>query len=340
MNTPRPALRIGILGAARIAPKAVIDPARVTGHQVVAVAARDPERARRFADAHGIDRVHTRYRDLVDDPDIDVVYNALHNAGHAPWNILALESGKHVLSEKPAASNSAEAAAVVRAVEASGKVFAEGFHYLYHPAVQRMLQLVRDGDLGPLVEVNSSLVTAPPLDGDLRWNFSLAGGSLMDLGCYALHVQRMIALAAADAEPEIVAATARSRPDGVDAAMTVTLRHPQGAVGTAFSDFEAPRYGPNLVVRGEAASVQVPSFVAAGRDDRVVITQGGRARTEHHGSLSTFTYQLLALADAIQLGAPLPIDATDALVQAQAIDRAYELAELPLRPSLAIEDKR
>jgi len=337
LDTPRPPLRIGVLGAARIAPRAVIDPARVTGHRVVAVAARDPERARAFADVHGIERVHQRYADLVDDPEIDVVYNALHNAGHAPWNIMALEAGKHVLSEKPSASNSVEAAEVVRATEASGKVFLEGFHYLYHPAIQRVLELARGGNLGSLVEVTSSLVTAPPPPDDLRWSFELAGGSLMDLGCYSLHVQRMAGLAATGDEPTVVGATARARPDGVDAAMDVALQHADGAQGTASGDFEAAGYAASLVVRGTDASVEVPSFVAPGRDDRVVITEDGRRRTEHHGSLSTFTYQLIAMADAIQLGTPLPIDAADALIQAQAIDRAYELAGLPLRPSRALD---
>src|SRR3989442_1693010 len=95
-------LRFGILGAARIAPMALVKPARgVAGVSVVAVAARDPERARRFAARHGIPRVAPSYEALLADPEVDAIYNPLPNALHARWTIRALEAGKHVLCEKP-----------------------------------------------------------------------------------------------------------------------------------------------------------------------------------------------------------------------------------------------
>ncbi len=91
-------LRIGTLGAARITPAALIKPARrVPEVTVTAVAARDPERARRFADKHRIRRVHASYQALIDDPAIDAIYNPLPNALHAPWTLRAIEAGKHVL---------------------------------------------------------------------------------------------------------------------------------------------------------------------------------------------------------------------------------------------------
>jgi hypothetical protein len=93
-------LRIGILGAARIADEGIVDPARALGHRVVAVAARERSRAEAFARASGVERALDTYVELIEDPEVDVVYNALVNSLHAPWNSSALQAGKQVLSEK------------------------------------------------------------------------------------------------------------------------------------------------------------------------------------------------------------------------------------------------
>jgi len=108
MDNARKPLRIGILGAARIAPSAIIFPAHATGHKLVAVGARDKVRASEFAKQYMIEKVYGSYQEVIDDPDIDVIYNPLPNNAHGPWNIRALAAGKHVLSEKPSASNAAE----------------------------------------------------------------------------------------------------------------------------------------------------------------------------------------------------------------------------------------
>src|SRR4051812_37736438 len=103
-------LRLGILGTARIAPTAVIEPAKQMPEvQVIGVASRDRMRAERFARGHGIPRVHSSYRQLLDDPTVDAVYIALPNSLHYDWVIDALRAGKHVLCEKPLAANAAQA---------------------------------------------------------------------------------------------------------------------------------------------------------------------------------------------------------------------------------------
>jgi predicted dehydrogenase len=98
------ALRIGVLGAARIAPDSIVTPAALTGARLVAIASRDRDRAEAFASAHGVERVLDSYADVVADPDVEAVYNPLANGLHAPWNLAAIAAGKHVLSEKPFAS--------------------------------------------------------------------------------------------------------------------------------------------------------------------------------------------------------------------------------------------
>ena len=138
-------LKIGILGAARIADDGIVDPSRALGHRLVAVAARDRTRAERVTRQRGIEKVHETYADVIDDRDVDVVYNALVNSLHATWNQYALQAGKHVLSEKPFASNAIEAALVRDVANTTSSTIVEGFHYLHHPVNQRFRDF---GDVG------------------------------------------------------------------------------------------------------------------------------------------------------------------------------------------------
>ena len=125
---------------------------------------------------------------MIDDPNVDVVYNALHNCAHGRWNIKDLAAGKHVLSEKPSASNAAEAKEVVvaAAVNKSGKVSMEGFHYSYHPFFQRLLAVLKSGEIDEVIKIESGLLIPMPDKDDLRLKIDLAGGSMMDVNCYAL----------------------------------------------------------------------------------------------------------------------------------------------------------
>jgi predicted dehydrogenase len=133
-------LRIGVLGASRIAESAIVDPANELGHRLVAVAARDPQRAAGFAQKYGVERVVDSYQDVIGDPDVDMVYNPLANSLHAPWNLAAVAAGKPVLTEKPFAGNRSEAQRVAAAADAAGVTVLEGFHYLFHPVMQRPLR--------------------------------------------------------------------------------------------------------------------------------------------------------------------------------------------------------
>ncbi|MGH2814099.1 MAG: Gfo/Idh/MocA family protein, partial [Actinomycetota bacterium] len=208
-QSPGP-LRIGLLGAARIAALAIVDPAHTTGDRLVAVAARDRRRAEAFAASHGVERVLDTYADVVADPEVEVVYNPLANGLHGPWNLAAIAAGKHVLTEKPSASNAEEAREVRDAATAAGLTLLEGFHYLYHPVTRRLHELLATGELGQLRRVEVDMVIPAPADEDPRWSLELAGGALMDLGCYSLHAHRMLA-PWAGGPPRVVAARGGER---------------------------------------------------------------------------------------------------------------------------------
>jgi len=336
MDNARKPLRIGILGAARIAPSAIIFPAHATGHQLVAVGARDKGRANEFAKQYMIEKAYGSYQEVIDDPNVDVIYNPLPNNAHGPWNIRALTAGKHVLSEKPSASNAAEAKEVAAAVSKSGKVFMEGFHYYYHPVFQRLLAIIKSGEIGEVIKVESALLIPMPDKNDLRLKFDLAGGSIMDVGCYALHSQRMISQLITGGEPTVVNTEANAADGKLDTKLNVQLKYPNGVAALAKGDFESAALDAPLTVTGSKGSIHLPNFVVSGWDPRVIVDVAGNKRVEQLPSISTYTYQLIAFADAVDLGKPVKTDAKDALAQSQLIDSAYLSANLPLRPTLTI----
>src|SRR5687768_16749663 len=171
------ALRIGILGAARIAPTALIKPARAVDEvEVTAVAARDRAKAERFARKHRVPRVHDSYEALLADPDIDAVYNPLPNGLHGKWTMAALEAGKHVLCEKPFTANADEAVDVAKVEARTGLLVMEAFHYRYHPLADRVVELANDGTLGKIEHIHTWMIIPFIRSDDIRWKLGLAGG--------------------------------------------------------------------------------------------------------------------------------------------------------------------
>ncbi|WP_028938175.1 Gfo/Idh/MocA family protein [Pseudonocardia spinosispora] len=324
-------LRIGVLGAARIATNALIKPSRLTGDRLVAVAARSRTRAEDFARENNVERALDDYAAVIADDEVEVVYNPLPNGMHGPWNTLAVKAGKHVLSEKPFASNATEARAVADIARASGVTVVEGFHYLHHPLMRRIHQLLDSGELGELRAVEAHMSMEAPAPGDLRWSFELAGGALMDLGCYALHAHRTLA-PWTGGEPTVVSALGGERSPGVDEWIDAELTFPNGVSGSVHCSMNEARQF-SLHLAGSKGEVTAPNFVAPHRDDRLIISTPAGERTEHLGARSSYTYQLDALRAHLRDGTPFPLDLDDAIANADLIDAVYTAAGFPLRPT-------
>jgi predicted dehydrogenase len=328
--SPQRTLRIGVLGASRIAEQAIVGPAHDLGHRLVAVAARDRGRATDFAEKYGVERVVDSYQAVIDDPEVDVVYNPLANALHAPWNLAAIAAGKPVLSEKPFARNRIEAMEVAAAADAAGVPVLEGFHYLFHPVTRRLLTLIGDGTLGELQKVEVLMTMPEPGPDDPRWSLELAGGALMDLGCYSLHVMRQIGELAGGA-PQITAATAVQRDPGVDESCNVELAFPGGATGHASHTMVADEYRFIIRAVGSAGEALVHDFIKPNGDDRLTIRTVAGTRVESLGKRPSYTYQLDAFAAHVLDGVALPIGTADAVENMAYVDAAYRAAGLAPR---------
>jgi predicted dehydrogenase len=321
------ALTIGVLGAARITPTALIRPAReVDGVTVDAVAARDRNRATAFARKHGIPRVLDGYDAIIEDPGIDAVYIPLPNGLHAEWTARAVAAGKHVLCEKPFTANAAEAEAIRTD---GGPVVMEAFHYRYHPLAERVLAIVRE-ELGPVRRIETNMCFPLPRFTDIRYSYDLAGGALMDAGCYAVHFLRLLG----SGEPEVTAATARRlrRDPRIDRAMAVQVRFPDGATGRArASMWSSSLLNISATVVGERGSVRVLNFAAPQYFHRITVSAGGEKRTERVAGDATYTCQLRAFAAAVN-GEPTNLTPpADSVATMRVIDAAYRAAGLPLR---------
>ena len=327
------ALRMGILGAARIAGDGIVTPARLTGTRLVAVAARDRARAEAFAAANGVERVLGSYAEVVADPVVEAIYNPLANGLHGPWNLAAIASGKHVLSEKPFASNAAEAVEVRDAGKRAGVVVADGFHYLYHPVTRRLHELVATGELGEIERVEVTMINPAPEPEDPRWSYELAGGALMDLGCYSLHAHRVLA-PWLGGEPAIVAVRGDERAGlpGVDEWADVDLVFPSGAQGLARCHMAGDRQQLTYHVQGSRGEATVANFILPHIDDRLLVTTEAGERVEHLGTRSSYTYQLEAFTAAVREGARMATDSDDAVVTMLMVDECYRALGLGPRP--------
>jgi predicted dehydrogenase len=322
-------LRIGTLGAARITPAALIKPAHhIPEVTVAAVAARDPERARRFAAKHRIRRVHDCYQDLIDDPAVDAVYNPLPNSLHAQWTLRAIAAGKHVLCEKPFTANAAEAAEVAAAAGASGLVVMEAFHYRYHPLARRMREVVAAGEIGPLRYLEASLCFPLPRFSDIRYSYALAGGATMDAGCYAINWLRMLG----PGEPEVLSARARLHGPDVDRAMSASFRFSGGVLGRMTASLwsgQVLRLDAKAV--GDRGVMRVFNYVSPQTYNRLTVTGDGYTRRERVSGEPSYTYQLRAFAAAVRHGDPVLTTPEDAVANMTVIDAVYLAAGLSRR---------
>ena len=330
-------LRFGILGAAKIAPKALIVPARLhPDAEVSAVAARDETAARAYAEKHGIPRVLPDYEAVVSDPDVDVVYNPLPMSLHGRWTIAALEAGKHVLCEKPFTANAEEAEQVAAVAERTGLVVMEAMHYRYFALAHRLVELLERREIGELRSVDAFFRARINRPDDLRWKLETAGGSLMDLGCYPLHLMRTVA-----GEPEVVSAEAIERSPGVDRTIRAHLRFSDGPFhrgtvdGRLSSAMLARRgRGSGATITGTQGVIHVEGYVQPTVHNRLTVESRSRHTSRSFPARpTTYDGQLAAFVAAVREGTPLPTDLRDAVGQMRAIDAIYVAAGLEPRPS-------
>lgn len=318
-------MNFGVLSTANIGRKHVIPAIQRSSHDVAAVASRDLDRARAFASDLGIDRAYGSYEALLEDDGIDAVYNPLPNAAHAKWTTRAADAGLHVLCEKPLAVDARQARSIRDHCEAADVTLMEAFMYRYHPRTRRAREVVAN----ELEDVRGMRATFQfPLRGrpdDIRLDPDLAGGSLMDVGCYAVNVTRTLL-----GEPNAVQArTIDARDCGVDTHFGAILEYDDATaqLSASFDTQDVQRY------RVEATNgwVEVPGDAFAPRGETVElhwsVDDGGRDVVETFETGDHYRYQVEHFADCVETGGVPETDGEEAIANMRVIDAIYESAD-------------
>ncbi|MBZ0276228.1 MAG: Gfo/Idh/MocA family oxidoreductase [Anaerolineae bacterium] len=318
-------IRWGILSTANIGNKRVIPAIHQARNGVVAaVASRSLDKAQAFADATDIPKAYGSYEELLADPEIDAIYNPLPNSEHAIWSIRCAEAGKPVLCEKPLASDAAEAQRMVDAFAERGIPFAEAFMYRFHPQTVKVREMVASGAVGRLTTVQSSFTFPISNEANIRLSQSLAGGALMDVGCYCVNVMRLMT----GEEPVQASALAQvGESSGVDETLAGVLSFPSGVVGHFDCGLRSHRTH-TYEIRGTEGRILVESAFAMEPDEQPVIRwwRGNEYQEIVMPAVNHYTLMAEDFADALLLNRPPRFSGQDGVENMRVLDQLLAAA--------------
>ncbi|EMA21006.1 Gfo/Idh/MocA family protein [Haloarcula argentinensis] len=316
-------MRFGIISTAKIAREDVIPGIQRSDHTVAAISSRSRDRASEVAETLGIDGAFGDYETMFAEADIDVVYNPLPNALHAEWSQRAADHGLDVLCEKPLAVDTAEAVDLFDYCAEQGVTLMEAFMYQFHPRTRRAREIV-ENELGEVHTVDASFKFALSDHEDIRLDPELAGGSLMDVGCYAVSAARGFL-----GEPDRAFAHARdSRDSGVDTNLSGILSYDDGQVASISCGFDGPRR-ESYRVEADDGWLEAKDCFGPDHDQSVSLTYSvdGREVTETFEPVDHYQLQVEAFADAIESGETPLVDQAETFGNMRAMDALARSAD-------------
>lgn len=294
-------LRWGVLGAARIAQQQVIPAIRRSDAGEVLAVSSASGRAVPYARELGIPRAYAAHDELLADPDVDAIYIALPNIEHAAWARRAARAGKHILCEKPLVTGLHELEDLERECRRAGVQLVEAFMYRHHPQLGLVRQLLQDGVVGDIVALHARLhfLLERTEDGDIRLRADMAGGALLDLGCYPVDLFGSVL----GREPDEVSALAhRDGADGVDTRLAAVLRYGD-VLASLDCSFDAAFVNTASIV-GSKGTIALSDMFRADRVGglgTVVVEHDGR-RDLHEVRGDQYAAEVRAFAERVRTG--------------------------------------
>ncbi len=308
-------VRWGVIGCANFArTRAIPAMAQAPNVELAAVASRSLDKAEEFRSEFGFDRAYGSYEELIADPEIDAIYNPLPNGLHGEWVIRAAEAGKHTLCEKPFTATAEEARTVAEAVEASGVKVMEAFMWRFHPQHALASRAIEDGEIGDVHLVRCAFTFAIDRKPNIRLAKDLAGGAVMDVGCYTISGARFYF----SGEPTSVYAQGTLDPEyGVDMSMAAILEFPNGR---ALLDcgFHLP-FRADVEIVGEKGSIQIPKSWLPDAEASIIING------ERHllPAVNQYVLEFTHFSNCVLNDEPTRYGPDDAVKQMQVVDAVY-----------------
>jgi xylose dehydrogenase (NAD/NADP) len=315
---PGEKIRWGIVSTANIGRAAVIPAIQNSFNgELVAVGSRDLQKAQEFAGRLAIPRSYGSYEALLDAEDIDAVYIPLPNSLHREWVIKAAKARKHILCEKPLALNAHECLEMEAAASEYGVKLMEAFMYRFHPRTEKILELVKNGELGELRLIHSAFTFRLTRPDNIRLKPELGGGSLMDVGCYCVNLSRTVARA----EPVEVQAFAHWGASGVDDQLAGSLRFDNGLLAQFDCALTLERREA-YELAGTDAFFSVTDAFLPGKEDVTFFEQRSHGEVRQHQVSGADEYQLMVehFAECVIHDQPPRYSATEAAANMRTIE--------------------
>jgi xylose dehydrogenase (NAD/NADP) len=316
-------LRWGLICTARIN-RALIPAIRASHRsELVAVASRDLARAQDYARQWDIPRAHGSYQDLLADPDVDVLYNALPNRLHCEWTVRAADAGKHVLCEKPLALTVDEVDRITEAADRNRVIVFEAFMYRHHPQTFRVQGMIRQGAIGDVRLVRAVFSFTLDRPGDVRLDPAMGGGSLWDVGCYPVSFARMIV----GSEPVEVFGWQVLGDSGVDMTFAGQMRFAGGTMAQFDGSFQAPlRWGAEVIGSEGVIALESPWIPDANGVPGIHLRRGDDVERLAVEDVDPYLCEVEAMADCVLDGAGPVLRLSDSRGNVATINALYRSA--------------
>ena len=322
-------VRWGILSTAAIGVNSVV-PAMQRGDwsEVLAIASRDINKATQAAQRLGISKAYGSYEELLDDQEVEAIYNPLPNHLHVPWTIRAAEAGKHVLCEKPIGLNMEEAAQLLAVRDRTGMKIQEAFMVRTHPQWIGALELIKSGRIGELRAINGAFSYFNRDPQNIRNKLEIGGGALLDIGCYPITMSRFIF----GAEPRRVLGLIERDPEmGIDRLASAILDFPAGQASFTCGTQIVPYQRMQLCGTRGRIEVEIPFNAPADKPARIFIHDGSdlggiNPEVKEFATCDQYTIQGDLFSRAILENSAQAIPLEDAVKNMAVIDAIFRSA--------------
>ena len=318
-------VRWGVISSARIGINGIIPAIFASSNsQLVGIASRRPDHVQRLLTVAPETSVHSTYESLIEDPLIEAIYIPLPNSLHAEWTIKALNAGKHVLCEKPLAITAGEGASMIRAAHANGVLLMEGFMYRFHPQTLWTLEQIATGGIGQVKLVRLSFacdLRSNPRD--IRWQPTLAGGSLMDVGCYLVNFCRALYGYVPLSVSARVYVPGRGQ---VERAVNAILDFGDGCFAQIDTSFELP-FRQRAEIIGDAGTITLPvPFPPKNVETVAVLELQGQTTHQRFLPIDSYRLEVEHFANCLRSGLQPALSLAETLENLETMEAIYQSA--------------